>query len=137
MERRCKNERSKLNAACAVFEGNVVVAGGWDKGFNKLGSVAIYDVIADKWWSMPNMVSGKSGHSSVVLQNKLYVIGAVDVACEVYNKTSKKFVEKRVRRKCKSEFKNNFNFWKFTEGIEPLLIPPDSCGWVTPPTGKV
>ena len=44
------NERRK-NVACAVFEGQVVVSGGWnDRGIgNRLKTVKVYDHVADSW----------------------------------------------------------------------------------------
>ena len=81
---------SRLEAACTVFEGNIVVSGGTFDGY--LNTVESYDVIADKWSSMPNMVNGKSSHSLVVVRNKLFVIGDYKDTCEVFDNNIRKFV---------------------------------------------
>ena len=84
-------ERS--GAACAVFEGNVVVAGGLDNESIKMRSVQSFDVIADEWLSMPDMINAKCGHSLVVVKNKLFVIGDVVDGCEVFDNSFKKFID--------------------------------------------
>ena len=85
-------KEARSSAACTVYEGNVIVAGGWDNEINKMRSVESYDALSDKWSSMPNMVKGKWGHSLVVVNNKLYVVGLGKQTCEVYNSYCKKFV---------------------------------------------
>ena len=83
---------AKDSVACAVFEGKIVVSGGCDNNNDKLNTVESYDVIADKWSSMPNMIGSKSLHSLVVVRNNLFVIGFGDDTCEVLEKNNKKFV---------------------------------------------
>ena len=88
---------ARFRAACAVFEGRIVVSGGYVEErhdflgvvFNFSNSVEVYDHIADTWSNMPNMVEGTCDHSLVAVKNKLYVIG---MSCQVYNSFSKKFV---------------------------------------------
>ena len=97
----------RTSAACAVFEERIVVSGGYSLRFGHLydlDTVEQYDVIADKWYSMPNMVFGKSRHSLVAVRNKLFVIAAnrgnglnpgngQNWPCEVFDSnTCKKFV---------------------------------------------
>ena len=79
-------------SACAVFEERIVVSGGKDSGYNKLRTVESYDVIADEWSPMPDMINGKSSHSLVVVKNKLFVIGNRQDSCEVFDSICKKFV---------------------------------------------
>ena len=83
----------RFDTACAVFEGNIVVAGGLNIGYNKLRRVESYDVIANEWSPMPNMIKCRTSHQLVVVKNKLFVIGNVNKGCEVYEKTFKKFVQ--------------------------------------------
>ena len=83
---------ARCYAACAVFEGNVVVAGGIDNNSRRLNTVESYDVAADKWFSMPNMISGKSHHSLVVARSKLFVIAHVPLTCEVFDSICRKFI---------------------------------------------
>ena len=56
-------------AACAVFEGRIVVSGGRDNNRNELNKVESYDVIADEWSPMPNMINRHSFHELVVVRN--------------------------------------------------------------------
>ena len=88
---------ARYRAACAVFEGKIVVSGGYvqarnyDFGrvFNFTNSVEAYDHTTDTWSNMPNMVEGTYDHSLVAIKDKLYVIG---FSCEIYDSLSKKFV---------------------------------------------
>ena len=82
----------RSHAACAVFEGNIIVSGGMNMIGNSLRTVESYDVIADEWSPMPNMIKSKSLHSLVVVKNKLYVIGIVGDTCEVFDNCNKNFV---------------------------------------------
>ena len=82
----------RSSAACAVFEGNVTVAGGCDNDNNKLRSVESYDVVADEWSPMPNMINGKYCHSLVAVKNRLFVIGIRINNCEVFDNICNKFV---------------------------------------------
>ena len=79
-------------SACAVFEGNVIVCGGLDNQYNKKRNVDSYDVMADKWSPMADMINRKSGHKLVVVKSKLYVIGSGGDGCEVYDSINKMFV---------------------------------------------
>ena len=81
---------ARSHAACAVFEGNVVVAGAYNNDY--LRSVESYDVIADEWSPMPDMIKGKHDHSLVVVKNKLFVIGIGRNNCEVFDNCCRKFV---------------------------------------------
>ena len=82
----------RYNAACVVFEERIVVSGGKDNNLDKLNNVESYDVVGDNWSPMPNMTSSKSGHSLVVVRNKLFVIGYGTDTCEVFDSSSKHFV---------------------------------------------
>ena len=79
-------------AACAVYEERIVVSGGLENDFRTLNTVESYDVIPDKWSSMPNMNSGKSNHSLVVVMNKLFIISERENTCEVFDNVCKMFV---------------------------------------------
>ena len=59
---------------------------------NDLNSNESYDVLPDKWSSMPNMNSGKYCHSLVVIKNKLFVVSNIEDNCEVFDKICKKFI---------------------------------------------
>ena len=80
------------DAACTVFEGRILVSGGHSDyaDNNKLmNTVQSYDVLADVWSLMPDLINGKSNHSMAVVGTKLFVIGST---CEVFDKTFRKFV---------------------------------------------
>ena len=86
-------DQAREDAACAVFEGNIVVCGGNnDNNRDSLNTVESYDVIGNEWSPMPNMINGAAFHSLVVVKNKLFVIADVTKACEVYESSGKKFV---------------------------------------------
>ena len=90
-----RRSETRCSAACAVFEGTVVVSGGADERSNGSKTVECYDVI-DAWSSMAEMITGRFGHSLVVVRNKLFVVGfesdVYEDLYEVYDSTCKKFV---------------------------------------------
>ena len=47
---------ARINAGCSVFRGSIVVSGGINQR-GELNTVESYDVFADKWSTMPNMVN--------------------------------------------------------------------------------
>ena len=83
-------------AACAVFEGKIVVSGGWGTGYNRwnnnLNTVESYDVIGNKWSPMANIINRGAIHNLVVVKNKLFVLGSTTYACEVYDSACRHFV---------------------------------------------
>ena len=83
---------ARYAAACACFEGRVVVAGGKDDHQNSLNSVESYDVAADEWSAMPSMIEGKIHHSLIVARSKLFAMARSAYTCEVFDGISKKFV---------------------------------------------
>ena len=85
-------KEQRMYSGCAVFEGNIVVSGGWyDNDFN-LNTVESYDVIANKWTSMPNMVHHHTYHGLVVSRKKMFVFDRHGEDCEVFDGACKKFV---------------------------------------------
>ena len=82
----------RSNAACAIFEERIIVSGGCSNNGDDLNSVESYDVLPDKWSTMPNMNSGKYNHSLVVFKNKLFVISKREDGCEVFDNFCKKFI---------------------------------------------
>ena len=82
---------ARLAAACTVFEGAVVVSGGYHDG-TYLRTVEAYDHIADEWSYMPNMIEEGCYHKLVAIKNKLFAMGGWKKLVEVYDSTCKKFV---------------------------------------------
>ena len=83
----------RSRAAGAVFEGRHVAN-------MTLNSVESYDVFADRWSPMPNMIERKHGHGLVVVRNKLFVIGKYRHSCEVFDSNCKKFVVLKSHGQC-------------------------------------
>ena len=79
--------------ACAVFEGRVVVSGGYldDDDPTDFHSVEAYDHVSDSWSRLPGMIHGRSCHQIVPVRNKLYVFGGGVENSEVFDSLSKKF----------------------------------------------
>ena len=81
--------------ACTVFEGKIVVTGGY---FNnrELKSVEAYDYYENKWKFLPDMINYRSDHATVSMGNKLFVIGGYYTkSCEVFDSYVRKFTKIR------------------------------------------
>ena len=77
-------------SACSVFEGRIVVTGGYFNG--RLNTVEAYDHIGDTWENMPNMINIRFGHISVAVNNKLFIIGGLSTNnCEVFDSITNNF----------------------------------------------
>ena len=62
-----KYGKKKKRSGCAVFEGNIVVSGGWSNNDrSKLNTVESYDFNANKWLSMQKMIHRHNYHNLVV-----------------------------------------------------------------------
>ena len=84
---------TRCRAACAVFEGRVVVSGGINCVYGSLNTVEAYDHVADSWSHMPNMIESRDYHKSVAVKNKLFVVGgSITRTSEVYDSSCHKFV---------------------------------------------
>ena len=88
----CGMIEERSNAACTVFQGNIVVSGGENINNDYLKTVESYDVFAHKWTPMPNTINRHDAHSLVVVKDKLFVIGHEIDCCEVFDKVCMKFV---------------------------------------------
>ena len=80
-------KEARSSAACVAFEGRIIVCGGVNRSLLK--TVESYDVFADKWSTMPTMITCKKSHSLVVVRNKLFVI--LTRTCEVFYSISNTF----------------------------------------------
>ena len=80
----------RFSAASTVFEGKMLVSGGYTQDSNHpTQTVEVYDDIANKWSYMCSMVNGSFNHSLIAINNKLFVIGA---NFEVFDSSSETFV---------------------------------------------
>ena len=75
------------NAACAVFEGKIIVCGGIG-----MKSVETYDYYKNKWTYLPDMIEHRSEHSSISTGNKLFAVGgALRDSWEVFDSVTRRF----------------------------------------------
>ena len=83
--------QARYGAPCTVFEGKIVVAGGFLAAENcDLKSVEAYDFNENTWTYLPDMIEKRCNHASV--SNKMFVIGGTTSAsCEVFDSHSRKF----------------------------------------------
>ena len=84
----CGMNGARHYAACAVFRGSVVAAGGIN--YRRLNTVESYDVFGDSWTPMPGMITGKCYHTLVAAKDKLFVVDCGN--CEVFDNVCKRFV---------------------------------------------
>ena len=82
---------ARAEAACAVFEGKVVVSGGYNND-GSLNTVEAYDHVGDAWSYLPNMINARFRHKSVSIKNKLFIIGGSSTTCEMFDSRCNKFV---------------------------------------------
>ena len=64
----------RFDPASVVFEGRILVAGGYSDGIDS-DTVEKYDHVANTWMYLPSMKLGISRHRLVAMSNKLYVFG--------------------------------------------------------------
>ena len=77
----------RLDPACAVYEGKIVVSGGMF-----LKSVESYDYHENNWTHLPDMIEKRTCHASVSMGSKLFVIGGSNMSsCEILDSFSRKF----------------------------------------------
>ena len=122
-----KMSNARSQASSVVFEGRVVVTGGWNNLLEETNLVEAYDHINDTWSSMPNMIKRRACHCSVAIRNKLFVfsgVGEDDLEhdqCEVFDSTSKRFV--LLKQKPKSlKFNITLAAYTFSIGSEIIII---------------
>ena len=90
-------ELSRMNeercyAACSVFKGRIVVSGGFSFNAFESKTVEVYDHVANEWLKMASMIEGRLQHSSVVVNDKLYIIGGNgSKTLEAFDPRSSKF----------------------------------------------
>ena len=102
---------SREDTACTVFEGKIIVSGGFKmvpyqittyKAFDnsvgtayqnvRLNSVEAYDHHENKWTSFPSMLSQRTNYSSFSIGNKMFMIGGSNSDySEVFDSVTRKF----------------------------------------------
>ena len=77
-------------SSCTVFEGKILVTGGYDD--STLKSVESYDHYENKWTHLPDMIEKRYNHGAVSMGNKMFVIGGFEkLTCEVFDSNFRKF----------------------------------------------
>ena len=68
----------KTNHTASVIEGKIYVMGGYfrkGKEYKTLSTIEIYDPATDRWTQEPDMLIGKSGHATEVIDGQIYILG--------------------------------------------------------------
>ena len=86
-----KMREAKDDASCSVFEGKLVVSGGFADYQEGIKTVEAYDHVANTWTYMPDLVDGRYQHRSCAMKNKLYIISGSAHSLEVYSSYCNKF----------------------------------------------
>ena len=90
--------KRRQKSSCAVFEGRIVVTGGLIiENSNSVGfytkTVESYCFHENKWTYFPNLLVKRSQHTTLSINNKLFVIGGYyKSGCEVFESTTNNFV---------------------------------------------
>ena len=85
-------KEKRFSPACTVFEGKIVLCGGYNYNSGTLKSVVAYDYYENKWTDLPDMNERRIYHASVSMGNKFFVIGRYDtLSSEVFDSISRKF----------------------------------------------
>ena len=69
---------SKAWHTASVIDGKIYVIGGYfqeGREFKTLSTIEIYDPATDLWTQEPEMLMGKSGHTTEVIDGKIYIFG--------------------------------------------------------------
>ena len=80
--------------ACTLYEGNVVVSGGYT-GIGSADTNQVYTLKNNRWIAMGTLNKARTGHAMVVHEGELYVLGgdASDKSVERYSASLGRWVE--------------------------------------------
>lgn len=68
----------KTSHTASVIDGKIYVIGGYveeGKEYKNLATIEIYDPTTDRWTQEPDMLIGKSGHTTEVIDGQIYIFG--------------------------------------------------------------
>ena len=68
----------KTNHTASVIDGKIYVMGGYfreGEEYKTLSTIEIYDPATDRWTQEPDMLIGKSGHATEVIDGQIYIFG--------------------------------------------------------------
>ncbi len=68
---------NRYAAAAAVYNGQIVLTGGYEDGGDITDDVEVYNVGNDDWESFDHMERDRAGHGAVMLSGQIYVLGGV------------------------------------------------------------
>ena len=77
-QERTEMPASKAWHTASVIDGKIYVIGGYfqeGREFKTLSTIEIYDPATDLWTQEPEMLMGKSGHTTEVIDGKIYIFG--------------------------------------------------------------
>ncbi len=73
----------KTSHTASVIDGKIYVIGGYvqeEKKYKNLATIEIYDPATDRWTQEPDMLTGKSGHTTEVIDGQIYIFGGANSA---------------------------------------------------------
>ena len=77
-QERTEMSAPKTNHTASVIDGKIYVMGGYfreGKDYKTLSTIEIYDPATDHWTQKPDMLIGKSGHATEVIDGQIYILG--------------------------------------------------------------
>ena len=77
-QERTEMPASKAWHTASVIDGKIYVIGGYfqeGREYKTLSTIEIYDPATDLWTQEPEMLMGKSGHTTEVIDGKIYIFG--------------------------------------------------------------
>ena len=77
-QERTEMSAPKTNHTASVIDGKIYVMGGYfreGKDYKTLSTIEIYDPATDRWTQKPDMLIGKSGHATEVIDGQIYILG--------------------------------------------------------------
>ena len=68
----------RTSHTASIVDGKVYVIGGYvqeDKEYKNLATIEIYEPATDRWTQAPDMLIGRSGHTTEVIDGQIYIFG--------------------------------------------------------------
>ena len=68
----------KAGHSANLINGKIYVIGGsvWeDREYKYHSTIEIYDPVTDRWTEKPDMLVGKSGHTTEIIDGQIYIVG--------------------------------------------------------------